>query len=498
MPVEITMPQLSDTMSEGTLVKWHKQPGDTVSAGDVIAEVETDKANMDMEAFEGGTIAVVDAEEGQTVKVGQRIAVLATADEDLEQVKKQFASGAKPKKASAEQPKPKPEAEPDHAAKAAGQADRTEAAATGDAGMTASKPDMQAKREEGRDRARRQTTTPSAKTDDLAHKAATFMAEQRAKEGVPGGTVAVLEAPARGGNGRGGGRLRISPLARRIAEEKGIDLSQVQGTGPNGRIVQRDVLEVSEKVGAPARPEQPAARAAAPQRAIGGQKETIQLSKMRAVIAQRLQQSKQQIPHFYETIDIDMEDLARLRERLNQQLEKQQVRISVADLIARAVAVALGMHPGLNATFDGSEITRWTDVNLGIAVALDEGLIVPVLRGVNQMGLREIRQRSADLIDRARQQKLKQDEMRGATFTISNLGTYGIREFSAIINPPEVAILAVGAAEKRAVVRGGQIIARSTMTVTLSADHRVVDGAAAADFLRTLKSLLEEPGMMLI
>jgi pyruvate dehydrogenase E2 component (dihydrolipoamide acetyltransferase) len=218
---------------------------------------------------------------------------------------------------------------------------------------------------------------------------------------------------------------------------------------------------------------------------------------MRTVIAQRLQQSKQQLPHFYTTVEIDVEEIASMRARLNRQLEVEGIKLSLGDFVAKAVAQALLIHPAVNAHFNGTQITRFGDVHLGMAVALPEGLIVPVLRNINQMGLREIRRRSADLVERARAQKLKQDELTGATFTVSNLGMYGVKEFSAIINPPEVGILAVSAAEKRAVVRDDTIVPRTTMNVTLSADHRAVDGATAAEFLRTLKRLLEEPGMML-
>ena len=236
------------------------------------------------------------------------------------------------------------------------------------------------------------------------------------------------------------------------------------------------------------------------QRVSVSQKEVIPLTKMRATIAQRLQQSKQQIPHFYETIDIDVEQLVKLRERVNKTLENTGVRISIGDFVAKAVATALLQHRTVNSHFDAAkaEVTKFGDVHLGMAVALENGLIVPVLRNINQMGLAEIRIRSMDLVERARNQKLKGDEMTGATFTVSNLGSYGVREFSAIINPPEVGILAIGNAEKRAVVKGETIVARTMLTVTLSADHRVVDGATAADFLRTLKGLLEEPGMMLV
>jgi pyruvate dehydrogenase E2 component (dihydrolipoamide acetyltransferase) len=305
-------------------------------------------------------------------------------------------------------------------------------------------------------------------------------------------------------------RIKASPVARRIAAQKGIDLAQVKGTGPDGRVIQRDVESFTPT--APTMPTAPPrepgaiekAKPTAPPaqvlttRIARGQKQVVPLTKIRSVIAQRLQQSKQTIPHFYETIDIDVEDLGKLRERVNKNLETTGVRISIADFVAKAVAMALLQHRELNSTFDGKEITQHGDVNLGMAVALPSGLIVPVLRNIDQMGLAEIRVRSADLVERARAQRLKQDELTGATFTVSNLGTFGVREFSAIINPPEVGILAIAAAEKRAVVKGDQIVARNMMTVTLSCDHRVVDGAVAADYLRTLKTLLEEPGLMLV
>jgi pyruvate dehydrogenase E2 component (dihydrolipoamide acetyltransferase) len=308
--------------------------------------------------------------------------------------------------------------------------------------------------------------------------------------------TAVPAVPTKG-NGNGHDRVFASPLARRIAADTGVDLAQVQGTGPGGRIIKKDVLSFE-----PSKAAKPAAAEAAPATApiAPGEKQVIPFTKMRAAIAAALQKSKQTIPHFYETIDIDVEELSKLRERMNHRLEKEKVRLSIADFIAKAVCYALGRHPALNARFnpEKNEVTRYSDVNLGIAVAVPDGLIVPVLRAANRMGLKDLRTRSADLIDRARQQKLRREEQTEGTFTISSLGTMGVREFSAIINPPEVAILAVGSAEKRAVVKGDQIVARTMMTVTLSADHRVVDGALAAEFLQTLKGALEEPGMMLV
>src|SRR6202034_2952772 len=267
-----------------------------------------------------------------------------------------------------------------------------------------------------------------------------------------------------------------------------IDLSQINGSGPGGRIVKQDLINLKS----PSAPTPPA-----PSSSGNGKTQVIPLTKMRSAIARSLVASKQNIPPFYETIDADVEDIVKLRAKLNEILKPEKIRLSIGDFVSKAVAAALLRHPALNSTFNGEEIARHPEVNLGMPVSIPDGLIVPVLRDIQNMGLKEIRQRSVDLVDRARAQRLKQDEMTGGTFTVSNLGAFGIREFSAIINPPQVAILAVGAAEKRAVVRNDQIVARTMMTLTLSADHRVVDGATAADFLRTLKGLLEEPALML-
>jgi pyruvate dehydrogenase E2 component (dihydrolipoamide acetyltransferase) len=495
MPAEITMPQLSDTMTEGTIVKWNKKEGDKVRAGEEIAEVETDKATMPMEAFESGTVAVIMLKEGEKVPVGGLLAVIATASEKPEEVRAKYAKGAAAPPAAAKPAAEKPAAQ--------------------NAPAAAEARPVQARRVETVAASAPQSKGAPASFEDASH------SEVHEPDGVGHGATRERAQPypplkprgggAGGGSGNGHERIKASPLARRIAADKGIDLSQVEPSGPNGRIVQADVLAYQPK--SPAKPpldsapdsqaeeSKPLAVAAVPAlagRVTSGATEIIPLSKIRGVIAQRLQQSKQNIPHFYETIDIDVDDLSRLRERLNKQLEREKVRLSLGDLIAKGIAMALVEHPTLNSTFDGKEITRYADVNLGMAVALPDGLIVPVLRGINHMGFREIRLRSADLVDRARTQRLKQDEMTGATFTVSNLGAMGVREFSAIVNPPEVGILAVGAAEKRAVVKGDQIVARTMMTVTLSADHRVVDGAVAAAFLATLRALLEEPAMMLV
>jgi pyruvate dehydrogenase E2 component (dihydrolipoamide acetyltransferase) len=434
MPVEITMPQLSDTMTEGKVVKWRAKEGDKVKEGQIIAEVETDKAVMEMESFATGTLAAIVAGEGDKVAVGSVLALVATGKEDPAEVKKQSKS--------------KTTASPTTTATNASQE------STGSEEMH--------------------------EANGVGHSVA------RRQSASAGGTA--LAAPPQPPKLGDGVRIRISPLARRIATERNLDVTTLKGSGPLGRIVKQDVLTANVTVAAPS----------PPPRLGSGQKQVIQLTKMRLAIAKNLQASTQTIPHFYETIEADVEELSAMRVRLNEALEPQKIRLSVSDFVAKAIAMSLMAHPALNATFNGTEITRYGDVHLGLAVAIPDGLIVPVLRNVHLMGLKEIRQRSVDLVDRARAQRLKQDEMTGATFTVSNLGSYGIKEFTAIINPPQVAILAVGAAEKRPAFKNGQIVGRTMMQLTLSADHRVIDGAMAAEFLRTLKSLLEEPGMMLV
>jgi pyruvate dehydrogenase E2 component (dihydrolipoamide acetyltransferase) len=457
MPTEITMPQQSDTMTEGTVVKWLKKEGDKIKAGEIIAEIETDKATMEMEAFDAGTLAVIIAGPGQKAPVGAPIAAMATGKETVDEVKKKYASGA-----SAAAP------------------------ATTQKAQSAGAPQA--------------ASTPKSSTAIMESPNTAELKEPDESIGHGATREAAHAVPPIPTSGNGNDRLKVSPLAKRIAQDKGIDLHQIRGTGPAGRIVQQDVLNASQKptgAGAPATLSPPVQLTA---RVPTGQTEKVQLTKMRVAIATALQRSKQNVPHFYETMDIDVEEISQLRERLNKRLEKEKIRLSLGDFVTQAVAAALKRHPILNATFDPAknEITRYGDVNLGIAVALPDGLIVPVIKGVDQMGLKEIRQRSVDIVERARAQKLKGEEMKGATFTVSNLGAFGVREFMAIINPPEVGILAVGGAEKRAVVQGDQIVPRTIMTVTLSADHRVVDGATAADFLRTLKGFLEEPATQLL
>jgi pyruvate dehydrogenase E2 component (dihydrolipoamide acetyltransferase) len=464
MPADITMPQLSDTMTDGTVVKWLKKEGDKIASGEKIAEVETDKAVMEMESFDAGVVAALVVAEGQKVAVGALMAVIATGSENPAEVKKKAGSSAPPV-ASA----------PAASAPAASPpASRQEVAASRKPAPVAASP-----------------VVASSAASPASNFAQASTGEIREPDSVGHGATrqAATSVPPLSYRGNGGHRVAVSPLARRIAAQKNIDLHALRGSGPGGRIVKQDVLNQ-----APAR-----AQISAPPAQLGsGQTQVIPLTKMRSAIARSLLASKQNIPHFYETIEVDVEDLTKLRAELNDLLEPEKVRLSLGDFLAKGVATALLRHPALNATFNGTEITRYGDVHLGMAVSIPDGLIVPVLRNIHLMGLKEIRQRSVDLVDRARAQRLKQDEMSGGTFTVSNLGTFGIREFSAIINPPQVGILAIAAAEKRPVVRDNQIVARTMMSLTLSADHRVVDGATAADFLKTLKTVLEQPGMMLV
>ena len=437
MSADITMPQLSDTMTEGTLVKWLKKEGDKVSAGEKIAEVETDKAVMELECFDAGVVAALVVGEGQKAAVGSLLAVIATGAENPAEVKKKALSRSKPSPAQATTP-----AAVDFASAISGEIHEP---------------------------------------DEIGHGAT----RQR--------PVAFPPLPHADTGGR---RLRVSPLARRIAARQNVDLLSIRGSGPGGRIVKEDLDKIAA-LSSPAPEFAPPPDLPAPPRD-SGQHQVVPLTKMRAAIARSLLASKQNIPHFYETIDVDVEDLVNLRIKLNELLEPEKIRLSIGDFVSKAVASALLRHPAVNSTFNGNQITRHGEVHLGIAVSIPDGLIVPVLRNIHLMSLKEIRQRSVDLVDRARAQRLKQEEMTGGTFTVSNLGTFGIREFAAIINPPQVGILAVGAAEKRPAVRGDQIVPRTMMSLTLSADHRVVDGATAAEFLRTIKSLLEQPGMMLV
>ena len=392
---EITMPRLSDTMEEGTLAAWLKQPGEQVHRGDLLAEIETDKATMELESFEEGVLERILVQEGETVPIGQPIAVIGSGD------------GAAPPP-----PAPVPPAPP--------------------------------------------TGTP----------------------------------------------VKASPMARAIARDQGIDLSTVTGSGPGGRVVKADVEAVAagdggRAVAAPApaapTPAAPAAPAPAPAKPAAADVEEVPLSGMRKTVARRLVESMQSAPHFYLTIQVDVDALLELRAELNRRLADEGTKLSVNDLLVKACAVTLRAHPDINVSWGGDKLLRHRRVHVGIAVAVDGGLIVPVVRDSDQKSVSQISKDAKALIERARIGKLRPEDYTGGTFTISNLGMFGIDQFTAVINPPEAAILAVGTTSEEPIVRDGQLATRQRMKLTLSIDHRALDGATGAQFLAALKATLEEP-----
>ncbi len=420
MPIEVTLAKLSPTMESGQLVKWNVKVGDRVKEGDTLADIQTDKAVMPMEAFDEGIVARLDVEEGADIGLGQRMLVLAKKGEDPKQVAESVGKGATP-------------------------------AANAVTGQPASQP---------------QNDAPQAQAAD--------MAPTNGQEASP---VSI------------GGRVKASPLARKVAVAAGVDLARVQGSGPGGRIVRADVENAKSSTGT-----QPVAARAKP----AGKPQRIPHTRMRQTIAQRMLQAKQTAPEIHLTSEVRMDRIVALREKVNEQFAAEKVKVSLSDFITKAVAVALRRHPALNASFESDAIVQHGDVNIGIAVALEGGLIVPVLHRADQLDLKQIRQGTLALAEAARNNKLTSSQMVGSTFTISNLGMYGIKQFDAILNLPEVAILAVGATEQRPVVDDGRLGVGWCMTLTLTADHRAVDGATGAEFMRTLKTLLEEPALMLI
>ncbi len=442
MPVEISMPRLSDTMEEGTIVKWRVKVGDKIKSGDAVAEVETDKATMEMPIFEDGTVAKIAVPEGEPTKIGKLILVLAVGSESVEEAAKAGggakAPAAAPAKAAADKPAP---------AKAA-------------------------------------SSEPAA-----------------AKAAEPSDEVEETTST--------GGKIKVSPLARKIAEDAGVDLAKVQGTGPNGRIIKRDVLNAANAPAAPVSTPAPAtgAPAAKPSPAPAApamklESKLIPVSGMRKTIAKRLLESKTTIPHFTVTVSVNMDPLLALRTTINEQLAAQKVKLSVNDFVVRAVALALVQHPLINSSWTDAGIQVHGSANIGVAVALSQekggGLVVPVLRDVQNKGLRAISQETKALAEKAKTKGLSVEDMSEGTFTISNLGMMGVDHFEAIINPPQSAILAVGAALPKPVVRNNQIVIGQEMTCTISADHRVIDGAMAAEYLQTLKTLLENPAGLMV
>ena len=425
---KVVMPKLSDAMESGKIIKWLKKEGDRIQGGDILAEVETDKADVEMEAFGAGVLRKILVPAGETAAIGALIGVIAEPGDDIAALV-----------ASAPAPVPAP---------------------AGAVSATAPAP-------------RPAAATPSAPPTPVARPAA-----------VVGAPAAV---PAGLGQGFQSGRVKASPLAKKIAAQTGVDLRLIQGSGPGGRIIRRDV-EAAGSGAAPA--------IAMPAAAAGAEFEDVPLTQIRAAIARRMPLSKAPVPHFYVTSEVAMDHAWELREQLNT-LEGQP-KISVNDLVIRACALALLKHPGVNASLQGDAIRVFHRAHIGIAVALEDGLITPVLRDCQAKPLAQIAVEARDLVERARNRKLRAQELSGATFSISNLGMFDVTEFSAIINPPEGAILAVGSVRRVPVVDETGLGVGRRMMLTISCDHRVMDGAMGARFLQDVKRLLEEPLRLLV
>jgi pyruvate dehydrogenase E2 component (dihydrolipoamide acetyltransferase) len=465
MPVSILMPALSPTMEKGNLAKWLKKEGDKVKPGDVIAEIETDKATMEYEAIDEGTLAKIVVPEGtQDVPVNQLIAVLAEEGED---VKAAAAAAAKPVAAA------KPAAAP-------------------------GKP----------------VSAPPPSSPPLAQLAATPSSSPQARPTSHPSPVAPSSQRGEGirTDGHGDGRIFSSPLARRLAKEAGIDLARIQGSGPHGRVIARDVEAAKSGRGLLA-PAPAAAPGAPPLQAPSDEKiralfepgsyDVVPHDNIRKVIARRLLEAKLTIPHFYLTLDCDIGRLLAAREEINAAAPKDKdgkpaYKISVNDFVIKALAVALQRVPEANVTWTEGAMLKHKHSDIGVAVAIPGGLITPVVRKADQKSLSVISNEMKDFAARARARKLKPEEYQGGTSAVSNLGMYGIKEFYAIINPPHATILSVGAGDERAVVRNGKIEAAHVMTVGLATDHRAVDGALGAELLAAFKTLIENPVMMVV
>ena len=414
------MPKLSDTMEEGVIAKWNVEEGDKVESGDIIAEVETDKATMEVEVFDAGTILKILADEGEAVPLGNLMAVIGEEGEDISDLLEEARSGS----------------------------------SEGDSSEETKVTDQEEQDEEY-----------DPVFGDLEEKDNGQPAESTTDDG----------------------RIKASPLARNMAEDQGIDLSNVKGSGPQGRIIKRDIESYE--------PSQAPAAAPATAATVSREDKEHRVSQMRKTIARRLSESKFSSPHYYETMEIDMGAVWDARKKLN---EISDTKISFNDIVVKACATALRKHPDINSSWKGDKIIEHGDVNIAVAVGIDEGLVTPVIDNTDQKGLQQIAAEGKDLIEKAKDRDLQPEEMEGSTFTVSNLGMFGIEEFTAIINPPNACILAVGAIREVPVVEDGEVVPGKRMKVTLSSDHRIVDGVSAAQFLNTLKGMLENPlGMVL-
>jgi len=558
----ILMPRLSDTMTEGVIAAWHKKVGDPVKKGELLAEVETDKATMDLESYKDGTLLYTGTDKGGKIQVNDLLAIIGAPGEDISSLVKGGGAAAAPAKAAANTAAA-PTAAP--AAAATGGNAATPKAASG--GLDLSKqeevilmPRLSDTMTEGviadwhkkvGDPVKKGDILADIETDKATMELESYkegkllyigaqkgekiavndllavigdekkvnldsiVAASKNKGGVatvsePAGaaTTAGVQTAEAGDNGHSGlsvsadGRIKASPLARKLAAEKGIDISKVPGSGDNGRIVKKDVDSyppaAASASGGASQSAVQVAQAGKPVTAVpSGQVsyEDVPVSQMRKVIAKRLAESKFTAPHFYITMSIDMDNAVEARGKLN---EVSPVKISFNDLVLKAVAVALKQHPAINSSWLGDKIRVNHHVNIGVAVAIEDGLLVPVVRFADTKSLSQIGAEVKDLAQRAKNKKLQPADWEGSTFTISNMGMFGVDEFTAIINPPDACILAVSSIQQIPVVKKGAVVPGNVMKLTLSCDHRVVDGATGSAFLQTVKSLLEEPLRMMI
>ncbi len=458
MATKIVMAQLSPTMEEGKLLEWKVAEGDTIEASDLLAEIETDKANMDIEALGGGVVLKILVQAGETVPVGALIGIIGEEGEDISSLLAEAEAAASGTPVEAEPA----EAEP------------VESTPAAEEPVVPPAP----------------PATPPAVPDPVAPAPLGAVS--------PAEPAPVVELPhSHVGESSVTGTVKASPVARRMADEAGLRVSDISGSGPGGRVVKRDVeaaISTGVSVAAPATttattPAQAAATVpAGPPRLVD---ETLEPSQMRKAIARRLVTSIGPVPHFFLTIEVDMGRILELRKAMNGRLEAG--KIGVNDVLVKVTAEALARHPEINASWQGDTIRRHGSVDIGIAVAIEDGLITPVLRGADRKGLLQIAAEASELVGRAREKRLLPEEYQGATFSVSNLGMFDIDQFTAIINPPEAAILAVGSTSEKAVVVDGEITVRQRMRVTMSCDHRVIDGASGARFLQTFKAMIENP-----
>ena len=425
------MPKLSPTMEEGQIARWLKAEGEAFEEGETIAEVDTDKATMELTALKNGTLLKILKQGGETALLNETIAITGKPGEDFSALLAEVGNDSK--------------------------------------GSAAKKAEEPAKAEETK-------AEPAHKTE----------------EAKPVETPKTESAPAAT---NGDGRILVSPIAARMASENGIDLRTVSGSGPQGRIIKRDI---EAEMAQPATPKNGTVQTFKPAEVFGSSAfRDENTSRMRQVIAERLTASTQNIPHFYLTVEIEMDNVLALRKQINASVGDEQ-KVSVNDIIVKGAAMALIKHPWVNASFHDKSVRFYEDADISVAVAIEDGLITPVVRAANKKGILAISAEIKELAGRAKAKKLQPEEYTGGTFSVSNLGMFGIQEFTAIINPPEAAIIAVGGAAEKPVVKNGEIVVRSVMNVTMSCDHRVVDGATGAKFLQTFKQMLENPAMMLL